>query len=1246
MTFVERPPSTERFWYVDQDGNSVYVDLSNQDSFKQIKYNNIEGIKRVSYLDPITETNYLIHRDELDGPAMELSGEHLVWYKNGVVHREDGPAIVADNINHYYWKGQPIIKSLHEDLTKYLPNRTQPPLPVEPTNKIFYIGEDGEISSINIGRKAFATDITFLDIKLKIKIKDKYFTIHNNNDQPAIIRTNDEKNWVVDGKYHRDVGPAVIWRDHQYYYLDGIMLSNKAEYDRKLIDKNYKHGMLEKHNRVFYKKPDQQIEYIDLPSEMGSWSTNFTPYEKILNVKIGSEQYPVHNENGRPGIIFADGQETYYKDGLAHREDGPAITRAGGKIHKYDYYLNDQCMNIEQHAVAVRALTHDTVYYKDADGKVASIQLHNADMNKICKYRILKNIIVVNEVEYVIHRDEKDGPAIIRYNGIKQWVKDGYLHRLDGPAAIHKDSVSYYYIEGCCLDQDAHSRIVKTIIEKPEAVTPKPKKPEEVKFISIYYKNTDGSTNNLVVNKYHIQEYVVDHKDGISYVKIGGEVFSIHRDETNGPAIIYPDGTKIWYKNGMKHREGGAAMEYSETSIEGMYYLDGKSCSKEQHSNIMEAKRTKAIEAQQNISTEATNETLKRIYKSISYLKNGKIETIDFSKIKNEKIEISLTAKNSIIKIDNIEYPISGNGDTPAVAYANGCLIWVMDGVWHRNNGPASWRMGETHQIVGFFIDGDSHTTDSYYKKMGAKALNDGDEIQIADDKNNNLWPKQLIGKKVIVKKNKKWDCAYVEMQDTSYAGDWLLYDNYPFTFISSAKPTDTNIEDRTEQTNVKPDEDKSYTVWYLKDGNTFYKNVDREEYNSNSTNKENRIKYDHNCDKWFIKIDNDYFPIHRDHRVGPAIIGTNYSNNSEYVYMTDGGYHNNYGPAVIIENGNKDVVSKVYYLNNKCMTKQDWEKALQKNTLAPKSIAAVDRLHTVHYLKDGKVWFIYLTDDEYNKNIIIDKDGKWNVKIDEKQFLIHNLDGPAIINTCPSGEQDLIYMADGLYHREDGPALIFNTDKYNKRKSYWLKGNCIKSASEWENAINKIRSDNKPGKITITATQKPWCVCYLKDGGVENILLTQEEYNAIPSAADTVYITINNKKYLVHRHQNFGPAISGPEYNIYVSNGKWHRTSGPAFESKTDVRSNLYYTNGKVCSKEDAENLVVNRLVDQNKEETSIKQPLPERATEPVQETGWALAMGAIFAAGLTAVMTSKKTMPAVERNEQKHKEEYCYSK
>ena len=81
---------------------------------------------------------------------------------------------------------------------------------------------------------------------------------------------------------------------------------------------------------------------------------------------------------------FDDGDVVWYKDGLIHREDGPAIEYADG--HKS--------------------------WHKNG--------VHNRD----------------------------DGHAIEFPNGDKEWWKEDKRHRLDGPAIEHIDGFKLWFIEG------------------------------------------------------------------------------------------------------------------------------------------------------------------------------------------------------------------------------------------------------------------------------------------------------------------------------------------------------------------------------------------------------------------------------------------------------------------------------------------------------------------------------------------------------------------------------------------------------------------------------------------------------------------------------------------------------------------------------------------------------------------------------------------------------------------------------
>ena len=60
--------------------------------------------------------NGLLHRD--DGPAVIWSDGRQEWWKDGNWHRDDGPAVICTSGTHYWYKdGKPYIPSAHELMT-------------------------------------------------------------------------------------------------------------------------------------------------------------------------------------------------------------------------------------------------------------------------------------------------------------------------------------------------------------------------------------------------------------------------------------------------------------------------------------------------------------------------------------------------------------------------------------------------------------------------------------------------------------------------------------------------------------------------------------------------------------------------------------------------------------------------------------------------------------------------------------------------------------------------------------------------------------------------------------------------------------------------------------------------------------------------------------------------------------------------------------------------------------------------
>ncbi len=90
-----------------------------------------------------------------------------------------------------------------------------------------------------------------------------------------------------------------------------------------------------------------------------------------------------HREDG-PAVIWPDGQQEWWRKGKLHRDDGPAVIFADGGRQWY------------------------------RDGRR--------------------------------HRD--DGPAVVLITGYRSWWRDGLLHREGGPAAIFPDGTKEWYRNG------------------------------------------------------------------------------------------------------------------------------------------------------------------------------------------------------------------------------------------------------------------------------------------------------------------------------------------------------------------------------------------------------------------------------------------------------------------------------------------------------------------------------------------------------------------------------------------------------------------------------------------------------------------------------------------------------------------------------------------------------------------------------------------------------------------------------
>lgn len=175
------------------------------------------------------------------------------------------------------------------------------------------------------------------------------------------------------------------------------------------------------------------------------------------------------------------------------------------------------------------------------------------------------------------HRE--DGPAMILNDGEIRWMIDGQLHREDGPAVENKYSKEWWVngqhhredgpaVEGRDGHQDWWVRGKRHRIDGPAYINP----PYEPLWFFEGKKVTEEEHRALVAK---LREEGPPNSEPpphatdmipIRRIRSGGrEVWSLpdgrlHRED--GPAVVFPDGSSVWYQFNLHHREDGPAVQF------------------------------------------------------------------------------------------------------------------------------------------------------------------------------------------------------------------------------------------------------------------------------------------------------------------------------------------------------------------------------------------------------------------------------------------------------------------------------------------------------------------------------------------------------------------------------------------------------------------------------------------------------------------------------------------------------------
>lgn len=533
-----------------------------------------------------------------------------IHYKNGVRHREGGPAVIGSNGQFYWFEGKE--------------HRTDGPSEEYSSGYKRWHLYGRSVSEEQFNLISFLkNDLIWKDIASWDYCSD---IVYNKENSTVQFKLNKNLYNYKNGKLHCESGPARIldgcigeyWLDGKRYSKN-TMASNDS-YDLELLKRN------------------------------PMWKDSIIIWDKIIDFKL---------ENNKLWIKYNNDVAWFMENGKLHKEDGSAIVSSDVKENYYleGIYYSKQNYDLElikrkeksEQEQLIQSLKNDPIW-KNLDDPITGIidwdNLTTGCSTKIIKIeRFPNNILKLytsqsNWGDSIVwyqngKRHKTDGPAFEYLNGDgKSWWKNGLRHREDGPAHIKPDGTQDWYLEGRKLS-------LQEI--------------EQQKFlIDLKKRGFDKYSWWNKIDKIEINgdNFWVQGKDGD---QCWYKNYELHHDD--GPAVINSSGQFYW-KDGKKHREDGPACVWVE-NIHGNqdYWLDGKGFSSkeelEQYKNDF-LKEDKLLEIQseseikQSVKIIAASQT-KKIFShaSKSILKDSHLDQLLNSKIGTDLVHYCLATYGS-----------------------------------------------------------------------------------------------------------------------------------------------------------------------------------------------------------------------------------------------------------------------------------------------------------------------------------------------------------------------------------------------------------------------------------------------------------------------------------------------------------------------------------------------------------------------------------------------------------------------
>jgi hypothetical protein len=269
-----------------------------------------------------------------------------------------------------------------------------------------------------------------------------------------------------------------------------------------------------------------------------------------------------------------------------------------------------------------------------------------------------KMIVMTDNLTYkkwtlngLLHRPEKDGPAIERASGTKEWWFNDQRHRKDGPAIEYADGDKEWYVKNQRHREDGPA--VENANGNKEWYYNGQRHREDGPAIE--YVNGDKVW--YYMGQLHREDGpVIEYANGDKswYYKN-----QLHRED--GPAIEGANGTKWWYVKGKLHRKNGPAIERASGDKE--WWFEGKHMTEQEFNEILREKKNENCSNESSSNEEVSNE--------------------------QSTNESTMTIEQDGTKTWRNLQGQYHRKDGPAIERANGTKVWYFNGQIHRDDGPA-----------------------------------------------------------------------------------------------------------------------------------------------------------------------------------------------------------------------------------------------------------------------------------------------------------------------------------------------------------------------------------------------------------------------------------------------------------------------------------------------------------------------------------------------------------------------------